>query len=84
MKDHRDDNTATVITGSGTSLDWQVLIEGGFFGGQAESTAEIYDPAMQKFTSTGTMNFGAPGGIRRADSVGVRRVLKNAAWAWSA
>jgi hypothetical protein len=30
MNDHRDDNTATVISGSGTALDGQVLIEGGF------------------------------------------------------
>ena len=57
MNDHRDDNTATLIAGSGTALDGQVLIEGGFFGGHAESSAEIYDPAMQKFTSTGSMNF---------------------------
>jgi hypothetical protein len=52
-----DDNTATVISGSGTLLEGQVLIEGGFFGGHAENTAEIYNPAMHTFTSTSTMNF---------------------------
>ncbi len=57
MNDHRDDNTATVITGSGTALDGQVLIEGGFFNGQAENTAEIYDPVQKTFTPTSTMNF---------------------------
>jgi len=57
MNDHRDDNTATVISGSGTALDGKVLIEGGFFGGQAESTAEIYDPVAKTFTATADMNF---------------------------
>ena len=57
MNDRRDDNTATVISGSGTALDGQVLIEGGFFNLQAESTAETYDPVMKTFTSTAAMNF---------------------------
>ena len=57
MNDHRDDNTATLISGSDTSLDGTVLIEGGFFNGQAESTAEIYHPTLKTFTSTSAMNF---------------------------
>ncbi len=57
LSDHRDDNTATLITGSGTALDGKVLIEGGFFNHRAESTAEIYDPAAGTFTPTSPMNF---------------------------
>jgi Kelch motif protein/galactose oxidase-like protein len=57
MKDRRDDNTATLISGSGTALDGQVLIEGGFFNLHAENTAEIYDPVAKTFTSTPPMNF---------------------------
>jgi hypothetical protein len=57
MNDHRDDNTATVISGSGTAFDGQVLIEGGFFNSHAENTAETYDPVKKAFTSTATMNF---------------------------
>lgn len=57
MNDHRDDNTATVISGSGTPLDGQVLIEGGFFNDHAETTAEIYDPVNKTFTPTSAMNF---------------------------
>ncbi len=57
MNDHRDDDTATVIFGSGTALDGQVLIEGGFFNLHAENTAEIYDPQMKTFTPTSNMNF---------------------------
>ncbi len=57
MNDHRDDNTATLIKGSGTGLDGQVLIEGGFFNLRAETTAEIYDPVKKIFTPTSDMNF---------------------------
>jgi Galactose oxidase, central domain len=57
MNDHRDDNTATLISGSGTALDGQVLIEGGFFNLHGESTAEVYDPVMKTFTATSAMNF---------------------------
>jgi hypothetical protein len=58
MNDHRDDDTATVISGSGTALDGQVLIEGGFFNLHGENTAETYDPVGKTFTSTAAMNFG--------------------------
>jgi Kelch motif len=47
----------TVISGSGTVLDGQVLIEGGFFNLHAENTAEIYDPVGKTFTPTANMNF---------------------------
>jgi hypothetical protein len=57
MNDHRDDNTATVISGSGTGLDGKVLIEGGFFSDHAENTAEIYDPAGETLTPTANMKF---------------------------
>jgi hypothetical protein len=57
MNDWRDDSTATVIAGSGTALDGQVLIEGGFSGGFAEFTAELYDPVKKTFTPTSNMNF---------------------------
>jgi len=57
MNDHRDDNTATLISGSGTMLDGQVLIEGGFFNLHAENTAEIYDPVGKTFTPTANMKF---------------------------
>jgi hypothetical protein len=49
----RDFATATLISGSGTALDGQVLIAGGedvnFF---TLDTAEIYNPADQTFTQT--------------------------------
>jgi hypothetical protein len=57
MNDFRDDNTATLISGSGTALDGQVLIEGGFFNSHGESTAEIYNPTAKTFTATSPMNF---------------------------
>ena len=64
--------TATLITGSGTSLDGKVLISGGSsgssflslstpppgcapFGQVAQNTAEIYDPAADSFTATGSI-----------------------------
>ncbi|GEM_PF-4766440 len=57
MNDIRDDSTATLIKGSGTALDGQVLIAGGFTFSSSENTAELYDPAHQTFTPTSDMNF---------------------------
>lgn len=44
--------TTTLIAGSGTALDGQVLIAGGFdiTTGKPVNTAEIYDPTTQTFT----------------------------------
>jgi len=74
----RSGATATLITGSGTSLDGKVLITGGStgstflalstpppgcapFGQVAQNTAEIYDPATDSFTATGSIP-GCPAG----------------------
>lgn len=50
----RYNHTATLISGSGTPLDGQVLLAGGFDDktGKPLNTAEIYDPATQSFTPT--------------------------------
>ncbi len=72
MTTARSGATATLITGSGTSLDGKVLITGGSsgssflslstpppgcapFGQVAQNTAEIYDPAADTFTATGSI-----------------------------
>ena len=72
MTTARSGATATLITGSGTSLDGKVLITGGSsgssflslstpppgcapFGQVAQNTAEIYDPAADSFTATGSI-----------------------------
>jgi hypothetical protein len=72
MTTARSGATATLITGSGTSLDGKVLISGGStgstflslsapppgcapFGQVAQNTAEIYDPAADSFTATGSI-----------------------------
>jgi len=57
MNDLRDDSTATLIAHSGTSLDGQVLIAGGFTGVGVTVTAELYDPVAKTFTLTSNMNF---------------------------
>jgi WD40 repeat protein len=53
----RYDYTATLISGSGTSLDGQVLLAGGYDDQLSKelNTAEIYNPADQSFTPTGNM-----------------------------
>ncbi len=58
MNDVRDWSGVTLIAGSGTSLDGQVLIAGGYLPGNLTlDTAELYDPVKQTFTATNTMNF---------------------------
>jgi len=72
MTTARSGASATLIKGSGTSLDGKVLIAGGStgstflslstpppgcapFGQVAQNTAEIYDPATDSFTATGSI-----------------------------
>lgn len=57
MNDFHDYGSANLIAGSGTALDGEVLIEGGFTAGSTENTAELYDPVHQTFTFTSNMNF---------------------------
>ena len=56
----RYNHTATLISGSGTALDGQVLLAGGFDDAHTTkplNTADIYNPATGLFTQTQNMNF---------------------------
>ncbi|MGC2305543.1 MAG: choice-of-anchor D domain-containing protein [Candidatus Binatus sp.] len=88
MTTARSGATATLITGSGTSLDGKVLITGGSsgssflalstpppgcapFGQVAQNTAEIYDPATDTFTATGSIPGCAAGTASPACTTGL-------------
>ena len=53
----REQHTATLIAGSGTNLDGQVLITGGYSTASFNvvNSAEVFNPNGQTFTATGNM-----------------------------
>jgi RHS repeat-associated protein len=63
MSVQREQASATLITGCNCPADGKVLVAGGVIDGATftTNTAELYDPATGKFTSTGTMNVARSG-----------------------
>jgi hypothetical protein len=61
LKFARSYATATVLETPGGPLNGQVLVAGGEVAGTFSNTAELYDPAANTWTSTGSMNIARMG-----------------------